>query len=135
MHPASQVQNAPMRCRVTRLRDQGRRLKRSELQPPKEGDLSIFDRAPEPGQGRYTLQASLTGERVGQVYPNVLQPLFDVQVLKIDATGMYVQGREIHPEEGTQVVVETMQVWLCQPCAPSPTTAPKSESEPEEGRA
>lgn len=106
-----------MRVKVTLLRSRGRRLKRSELQPPKEGDLSIFDRAPDPGhvQGRYTLQASVTGERVGQVYPNVLQPIFDVQVLKIDATGMYIQGREIHPEEGNEAVVETMQVWLCQP--------------------
>ncbi|MBU0917908.1 MAG: hypothetical protein KKD97_16320 [Gammaproteobacteria bacterium] len=121
-----------MRCQVTRLRDQGRRLKRSELQPPQEGDLSIFDRLPGDEKGRVRLQAELKADFYGQVKPNVFQPIFDVQVLKIDATGMYVQGVEIHPQEGG-AVVETIQVWHCQPSALIPPSAVDSESVPGPG--
>lgn len=113
-----------MRCRVTRLRDHGRCLKRSEIPPPKVGDLRIFDRAPEDEKGRYTRQASLLGELVGQVRPNVFQPIFDVQVLRIDETGMYIQGREIHASDGGRIVTETTQVWLCQPVTTAPALPP-----------
>ena len=125
------MQNVSMRCRVTRLRDQGRRLKRSELQPPQEGDLFIFDRPPDEPKGRLRLQAELKAQFYGQVKPNVFQPLFDVQVLKIDESGMYVQGVEIHPQEGG-AVVETIQVWQCQPSAATepPAANPESTSGP-----
>lgn len=99
---------------VVRLRDVGRILKRGQLAPPMVGDLTISDWAPQGASGRWRRHACLLGRLVGQVRPNLFPPLFDVQVLKIDEVGMYLQGTEIEPRH-PDLSSEHVQVWLCSP--------------------
>lgn len=102
--------------RVTRLRERGRILKRTELQPPAEGEFLVEEFVPAPGYpGRIRLQARLTGRQYGVGLINVIQPIFDVQLLKADAEGLYIQGAERDTDEESKSLQEHVQVWLCRP--------------------
>lgn len=101
---------------VTRLRERGRILKRAELQPPAVGEFLVEDFVPAPGfPGRIRLQARLAGHQYGVGMVNVIQPIFDVQLLKADAEGLYLQGAERNIDEDSAGLQEHVQVWLCRP--------------------
>lgn len=104
---------------VIRLRARGRVLSRAELPPPVTGELSIDDFIPAPGFGaRRRLQAKLTGHTYGVGQVNLIQPIFDVQLLKADAHGLYLQGAERDTDDASGALMEHVQVWLCKPVAP-----------------
>lgn len=104
---------------IIRLRQLGRILKRSECPPPAVGELSIGEFIPAPGfPGRVRLQARLTGHTYGVGHVNLIQTIFDVQLLKADAHGLYLQGAERNTDEATGELVEHVQVWLCRPVSP-----------------
>lgn len=101
---------------VTRLRERGRILKRTELQPPVAGELQVGEFIPAPGfKGRVRLQARLTGLTYGVGHVNLIQTIFDVQLLKADAEGIYIQGAERNTDEDSGALQEHIQVWLCRP--------------------
>lgn len=103
-----------MKMIVTQLRERGRVLRRSELPTPVEGDLLIDDFPPDSGQDRWKRRARLVAtELYGSVHPNLIQPIFDVQLMKIDAGAMYLQGMERHTDDGGATLIEVVQVWMC----------------------
>ena len=104
---------------VTPLRARGRVLSRSELPPPTTGSLLIDDFIPAQGfGGRRRLQARLTGHTYGVGEVNLIQPIFDVQLLKADAEGLYLQGAERDTDDTSRALMEHVQVWLCRPVVP-----------------
>ena len=103
-----------MKMMVTRLRERGRVLRRSELAPPVEGNLLLEDLPPHGEKDRWKRRARLASLEVyGTVQPNLLQPIFDVQIMKIDDQAMYLQGLERHTDDGGATLVELAQVWMC----------------------
>lgn len=103
-----------MKMMVTRLRERGRVLRRSELAPPVEGNLLIEDMPPDAAKDRWKRRARLASFDIyGTVQPNLLQPIFDVQIMKIDDQAMYLQGLERHTDDGGATLVELAQVWMC----------------------
>lgn len=104
-----------MRVRVTRLRDRGRVLRRGELPAPVEGDLLVDDFPPHADRDRWKRRARLAApDAYGTVQPSLLQPIFDVQLMKIDQGAMYLQGMERHSDDGGATITEVVQVWMCE---------------------
>lgn len=99
---------------VVRLRELGRVLTRRELPQPVVGDLVIDDWPPQGAHGRWRRRAVLQGDLCGLVRPNLVPAMFDVQVLRIDQRGMFIQGTEIEPRHPNPPI-EHVQVWLCRP--------------------
>lgn len=105
-----------MKMMVTRLRERGRVLRRSELAPPVEGNLLLDDFPPHGEKDRWKRRARLASLDVyGTVQPNLLQAIFDVQVMKIDEGAMYLQGMERDTDDGGATIIEVVQVWMCSP--------------------
>lgn len=103
-----------MRVRVTPLRDRGRVMRRSELPTPLEGDLLVEDFPPHADRDRWKRRARLVApDAYGTVQPSLLQPIFDVQLMKVDEGAMYLQGVERHSENGGEIITEVAQVWMC----------------------
>lgn len=102
-----------MRVSVVRLRRLGQVLTRSQLNEPTVGDLLIDDWPAQSPKGRWRRRAGLQGRQYGLVRLDLLRPLFDVQVLKLDESGLYIQGVEIDSSDSH--VSEHVQVWLCRP--------------------
>lgn len=135
-----------MRFFVTQLRQNGRRLRRSELKPPIEGELTLQDWPPQKDGGRWRLKAELTGV-YGQTRPSLILPIFDVQVMRIDSHAMFLQGTEIEPQstsDGGMLITEHVQVWLCEMARSDPEngaeggnrggqTGPTPEDQPGQG--
>lgn len=103
-----------MKMMVTQLRERGRVLRRSELPAPIEGNLLIDDFPPHADKDRWKRRARLAATEVyGSVHPNLIQPIFDVQLMKIDEGAMYLQGMERHTDDGGATLIEVVQVWMC----------------------
>lgn len=103
-----------MRVKVTVLRDEGRILKTSELPSPVEGDLTIGDWHPGTPRGRWMRKAELKSKQGGTVAYDALTPIFDPQIMRVDETGMYLQGFQRYPTPDDRIY-EFVQVWLCVP--------------------
>lgn len=98
---------------VTLLRRAGLRLRKGELAAPARGHLALED---DPG----TSNSFKRPLRVAHVYQaigvqgtrqDVLKPLFDAVVIRIEAETITVAGLELASSEGR--VVESGQVWRC----------------------
>lgn len=103
-----------MKMAVTRLRERGRVLRRSELADPVQGHVLIDDFPPHAEKARWKRRARLVASEIyGSVQPSLIQPIFDVQLIKIDEGAMYLQGTERHTDDGGSTVIEVVQVWMC----------------------
>lgn len=102
-----------MRFKVTQLRDHGRRLRRSELSGPVIGELTIELQPKTAEMARGGLTARLVGNVYGVGSPNILPPMFDVQIIGMDEGNLYIKGTQIAAEEG--VTFDHSQVWMCSP--------------------
>lgn len=111
--PTQGAINGAMRVKVTLLRSRGRRLKRSELAAPAVGRLVIDDWPTPNAFNRWVLKAQVVDGVYSSIEANQVQAMFDPQIKRVDETGMYIQGTELHSSEDG--VEEHIQVWLCQP--------------------
>lgn len=100
-----------MLTKVTKLRDKGRILRRSELAQPVSGRL-VVDDWPAPNLSkRWMRRAQLVSTHPTLPY-EILQPIFDVQLMRVDESGVYLMGHELSPgEDGS--TYEFIQVWQC----------------------
>lgn len=96
---------------MTQLRDRGRRLKRGEWPEPAVGELELSV-MPETNARRPLKKMDLFGVP-GTVRQALLLPLFDPQIISMDAGAMVLHGMQLHSDEAG--VFEHMQVWLCVP--------------------
>lgn len=101
-----------MKVNLVELRSAGRILKRSELPEPMTGELVIDDWKPE-DKTRWKRRARLLGEPWGSTPCQLLSPLFDPQIMRIDESGMYIQGVQRESVNDGQTIAEYVQVWLC----------------------
>lgn len=100
-----------MKWQVTQLRDRGRRLKRGEWPEPVVGDLEL-SLMPETNARRPLKKLDLFGNP-GTVRQSLLLPLFDPQIISMDANGMVLHGMQLDTRDGA--IYEHMQVWHCVP--------------------
>lgn len=100
-----------MRWAVTQLRDRGRRLKRGEWPDPVVGELELTV-MPETNARRPLKKMDLFGVP-GTVRQSLLLPLFDPQIISMDAGALVLHGMQLHSEEAG--IFEHMQVWHCVP--------------------
>lgn len=105
------VYSYSMLTNVTKLRDRGRVLKRSELAAPVSGRLVVGDWPTPNLSKRWMRRAELVSVHPTLPY-EVIQPIFDVQLMRIDETGMYLMGHELAPSEDGSLF-EFVQVWRC----------------------
>jgi hypothetical protein len=85
-----------------------------------EGRLVVHDWPPPNLAKRWSRRAQLLGEPYGQARPDLLLPLFDPQLMRVDATGLYLMGTEIETPDrqgaGDRLTYfEHVQVWRCVP--------------------
>ncbi|MCR5864635.1 hypothetical protein [Aquincola sp. J276] len=102
-----------MKWAVTQLRDRGRRLKRGEWPEPAVGELEL-SLMPETNARRPLKKMELFGTP-STVRQPLLLPLFDPQIISMDAGAMVLHGMQLHSEDAG--IFEHMQVWLCTPAA------------------
>ena len=100
-----------MKWAVTQMRLAGRRLRRGELPEPVVGELELTV-MPETNARRPLKKLDLFGVP-GTVRQSPLLPLFDPQIISMDAGGMVLHGMQLHSEGGG--TFEHMQVWHCVP--------------------
>lgn len=100
-----------MRWAVTQLRDKGRRLKRSEWPEPVVGELELAV-MPETNARRPLKKMELFGTP-STVRQSLLLPLFEPQIISMDAAGMVLHGMQLASDP--EAVYEHMQVWHCVP--------------------
>lgn len=100
-----------MRWAVTQLRDKGRRLKRSEWPEPVVGQLELSLMAET--NAKRPLKKMELYEDYGSVRRSILLPIFDPQIISMDAGGMVLHGMQLSSEAGS--IYEHMQVWHCVP--------------------
>ena len=108
------MQNQAMKVAVTVLRHEGQILKNHELPPPVEGELIIGDFHPGTNKGRWMRKAELKSKQGGTVSYDALTPIFDPQIMRVDETGMYLQGFQRYPTPDDKIF-EFVQVWRCVP--------------------
>lgn len=104
-----------MRISVTVLRDQGRILKNDQLPNPVVGNLTIEDWPPMRKKGRWSRRADLRSTTGASLEHDLLTPIFDPQIMRVDETGMYLQGVQRYSENGGETMREFVQVWRCVP--------------------
>lgn len=102
-----------MRMKVTPLRHEGKILKTSELPDPVIGDLLIGDWPPSTAKGRWMRKAELKANQGATLAYDALTPIFDPQIMRVDETGMYLQGFQRYPTPDDKIY-EFVQVWRCQ---------------------
>lgn len=100
-----------MKWSVTQLRDRGRRLKRGDWPEPVAGELELTV-MPETNARRPLKKMDLYAVP-GTVRQSMLLPLFDPQIISMDAGALVLHGMQLHTEDGA--IYEHMQVWLCVP--------------------
>lgn len=103
-----------MKVSVTALRHEGRILKNSELPEPIQGELVIGDWPPGTSKGRWMRKAELKANQGATLAHDALTPIFDPQIMRVDETGMYLQGLQRYPTPDDRIF-EFVQVWRCVP--------------------
>lgn len=100
-----------MKAFITRLRSVGVRLTKAELDAvePIEGDLVLED-WPEGGGFKRPVRVARLHPTVPGFCPQLLPPLFDAQVLRIERSRLFLSGIEIHIEGN--VTREVAQTWI-----------------------
>ncbi len=100
-----------MKAFVTRLRSAGVRLSKAELDASEavEGDLVLED-WPQGGGFKRPVRVARLHPPVPGFYPQLLPPLFDAQVLRIETSRLFLSGIEIHAEG--DVTREVAQTWV-----------------------
>lgn len=102
-----------MKWQVTQLQDHGRPMKGGEWPDPVEGELKLTV-MPEEDARRPLKKMDLFGVP-GTVRQALLLPLFDPQIISMDASSMVLHGMQLHSEDGGNFA--HMQVWHCVPAA------------------
>lgn len=97
-----------MMATVTRLRVRGVRV-RNDASVPTTGDLKV-DELARSAFGRSMRVAHLTHPERPQFVPELLPPLFDVKLLKLDKEAMVLAGIERESIEGR--LTDFAQTWL-----------------------
>lgn len=77
------------------------------------GELTIELQPKTAEMARGGLTARLVGAVYGVGTPNLLPPMFDVQVIGMDQGCMYLKGTQISSEDGA--TFDHSQVWMCCP--------------------
>jgi hypothetical protein len=98
-----------MECTVVPLRRRGRRLKRSELAHPVLGQLRVIDWPLPNGLNRCTRKAEIRTIVAGSLSHDLLCPIFDPVMIRVDESGMYLSGWEISTAAGE--TSDHAQVW------------------------
>jgi len=101
---------------VTPLRSKGKRLRKSELQPPSRGLLRIDYGGTQTSFKRPMLTANLQIEQgVQRTLVSILQPIFDVLIVNLVDNQFSLTGVELSTEiDGDdRRIVESVQVWRC----------------------
>lgn len=100
-----------MLTKVTKLRDKGRVLKRSELDQPISGRLVVGDWPTPNLSKRWMRKAEFVSLHPTLPY-ELIPPIFDVQLMRVDESGLYLMGHELSPgDDGA--LYEFIQVWQC----------------------
>jgi hypothetical protein len=106
-----------MPVQVKLLRDNGRKVTRSELDAatPMIGRLRIHDTWRDRGGKRHFVRmAELHALGIGSgSLPSLQKPLFEVVLVSLDSAGFILSGHEIDVIDGK--AVQFVQVWLVQP--------------------
>lgn len=106
-----------MLCDVVLLRRRGLRLKPKELEPPVRGDLVITDRGGEPAMSSFkrpVRAAKLYGLGGNpEIRREVLQPIFDAEVIRVEGSIITVVGIELQSVLETRQLWEHVQIWRC----------------------
>jgi hypothetical protein len=98
-----------MQCTVVPLRHKGRSLKRSELAPPVLGQLCVTDWPAPNGLNRCTRKAEIKKIVGVSLSHDLLCPIFDPVLIRVDDSGMYLSGWEINTADGE--TSDNAQVW------------------------
>lgn len=102
-----------MRATVKRLRIVGVRLSKLELDSAQSmlGELILED-WPENNCFKRPVRVARLHPTTLNFHPQLLPPLFDAQVLRIDKSRLVLSGIEIHVEDG--VTREVAQTWIAE---------------------
>lgn len=123
-----------MLCDVVLLRWRGLRLKPKELDPPVRGDLVITDRGGEPAMSSFKrpVRAAKLYALGGnpEIRREVLQPIFDVDVLRIEGDAITILGIELQSELETRQLWEHVQIWRCTLVAAPEGLPPEAGTKP-----
>lgn len=88
------------------------RLRPSELAPPLTGELELGEWPGTASFGRVVRVAQFwTRPSLGAPREAPLKPIFEPQILRLEATHLVLAGFELHGQEGR--VREFQQVWRC----------------------
>lgn len=98
-----------MKWSVTQMRDRGRRLKRGEWPEPIVGELELTV-MPETNARRPLKKVDLYG-MPGTVRQSLLLPLFEPQIISMNASGLVLHGMQLDTRDGA--VCEHIQVRHC----------------------
>ena len=105
---------APMKCTVTLLRRAGMRLRPAELDPPIEGELSMYDWTTNNNFGR-PVRCMEVKVQIGTLM-QARGVLFEPELLALADGVMSLRGIELDTVDGR--VIEHEQVWRVRPVWP-----------------
>lgn len=98
---------------VILLRQDGRRLPRSEWPMPLRGTFRVVEMDRETTNAKRNLVKVELWAVINETRRRGLASLLDPVLLPYQGSGMLVAGTELRAENGGRVVYEHRQVWLC----------------------
>lgn len=83
--------------------------------PPYVGNLIIKERWQGDGSARYIREARLPDLTVSQAPHDLVPPLFDPQLVKMQDDRMVLNGFQIHADMEAGSIMHFVQVWMLSP--------------------